>query len=128
MAILTADPGPEDEPARGDPGDVGELARHQHGMAQRKQVHAGMDGQHGMQHRQRGRLHQPVEPHPAEEAHMVPAADVVDAGRRHPRQVGPGCLRGLLEQAQGREHADSDRCPGPARSARLGQAGLLRIL
>jgi hypothetical protein len=34
MAILTADPGPEDEPARGDPGDVGELARHQHRMAQ----------------------------------------------------------------------------------------------
>src|SRR5207344_759553 len=25
VAILTANPGPEDEPARGDPGDVGEL-------------------------------------------------------------------------------------------------------
>jgi hypothetical protein len=33
VAILTANPGPEDESARGDPGDVGELARHQHGMA-----------------------------------------------------------------------------------------------
>ena len=126
MAILTANPGPEDEPARGDPGDVGELARHQHGMAQRKQIHAGVDGQRGMKHRQRGRLHQPVKPRPGEETHMIPAADVVDARRRHPRQEGPGSLWVLLEQAQGREHTDPDRRPGPARSVRLGQADRLR--
>ena len=49
VAILTADPDPEDQPPGGDPGDVGELARHQDGMAQRQQVHAGVDRQRGMQ-------------------------------------------------------------------------------
>jgi len=38
VAILTAYPGPEDQPPGGEPGDVGQLAGHQDGMAQRQQV------------------------------------------------------------------------------------------
>jgi hypothetical protein len=79
-----------------------------------------------MKHRQRSSLHQPVKPHPGEETHMIPAADVVDARRRYPRQEGPCSLRVLLEQAQGWEHTDPDRRPGPARGVRFGQADRLR--
>ena len=107
VAVLAAYPGPEDEPPGGEPGDVGELAGHQDGMAQRQQVHAAVDGQRGMKHRQCRGLHQPVEPHPGE-AHVVAAANVVDAFFADVRQEGAGGLRALLQQAGGREHADPD--------------------
>ena len=94
VAVLAAHPDPEDEPPGGEPGDVRELAGHQDGMAQRQQVHAAVDGQRGVEHRQRGGLDEPVEPHAGEEAHMVAAADMVDArlgGLRQecPRGSGP---------------------------------------
>ena len=106
VAVLTAYPDPEDEPPGGEPGDVGELAGHQDGMAQRQQVHAGVDGQRGMKHRQRGGLHEPVEPQRRRKAHVVAAADVVDACLARP---APG-MRG--------------RSPGPAPAGR--RAGTCR--
>ncbi len=73
-------------------------------MAQRQQVHAAVDGQCGMEQRQRGGLHEPVEPCTGK-AHVVSAADMVDARLGGPRQECPGSLRALLQQAGGREHA-----------------------
>jgi hypothetical protein len=104
-AVLAAYPGPEDEPARGEPGDVGQLAGHQDGMAQRQQVQAGVDRQRGMKHRQHGGLDEPVEAQ-AGETDVVSAADVVDACLLHVRQECAGSLRALLQQPGRREHAD----------------------
>ena len=94
-AGLTAHPDPEDEPPGCEPVDVRELAGHMDGMAQRQLVHAAVDGQRGMQQRQRGGLHEPVEPR-AREAHVVSAADMVDARVADPRQKYPGGLLALL--------------------------------
>ena len=104
-AILAAYPGPEDEPPGGEPGKVGQLAGHQDGMTQRQQVHTAVDGQRGMKHRQRGGLHQPVEPR-AGETDVVAAADVIDARLCGLREECAGSLRALLEQTERREHAD----------------------
>ena len=105
VAILAAYPDAEDEPSGGEPGDVGQLAGHQDGMAQRQQVHAAVDGQRGVKHRQRRGLHEPVEPQ-AGETDVVAAADVVDAFLLGLRQECAGSLRALLEQPGRREHAD----------------------
>jgi hypothetical protein len=107
-AVLAADPGSEDEPPRRELRDVGQLARHQDGMAQRQQVHAGVDRHRGVEHRQRGGLHEPVEPDAGQEADVVAAADVVDAGLRGVRQERAGRLRAEFEQPGRREHADPD--------------------
>jgi len=82
----------------------------QDGMAQRQQIHAGVHGQRGMQHGQRRGLDEAVEPQAGEEAHVVAAADVVDARVADLRQKGAGGLRAPLEQAVGREHADPREC------------------
>ena len=110
MPVLAADPGPEDEPAGGELSEVGQLAGHQDGMAQRQQVHAGVDRQRGVEHRQRRGLDEPVESQAGEEADVVSAADVVDAFLRGLRQERARCLRALLEQSERREHADPDGC------------------
>jgi hypothetical protein len=104
-AVLTAYPDSEGEPPGSDPVDVCELAGHEDGMAQRQQVDAAVDGQCGMEHCQRGGLHEPIEPY-AGKTHMVSASDMVDARLADPRQECPGGLRALLEQVEGREHAD----------------------
>jgi hypothetical protein len=106
VAVLTAYPHAEDEPARSDPGEVGQLAGHQDGMTQRQQVHAGVHGQRRVKHRQRGGLHEPVEPQAAEETDVVAAADMVQACLLGLRQDGAGCLRAPLEQPGRQEHAD----------------------
>ena len=54
MAVLAPHADSEDEATGSDPVDVRELAGHQDGMAQRQQVDAGVDGQGGMKHGQRG--------------------------------------------------------------------------
>jgi hypothetical protein len=108
-AILAADPDAEDEPSRGDTGKVGQLAGHQDGMTQRQQVHAGVDGERRMKHRQRGGLHQPVEPHAAGETDVVAAADMVDAFVLGLRQERVSRLRALLKEPERREHADPGR-------------------
>ena len=113
-AILAAYPDAEDEPSGGEPGDVGQLAGHQDGMAQRQQVHAAVDGQRGVKHRQRGGLHEPVEAQAGDETDVVAAADVVDAFLLDLRQECAGSLRALLEQPGRREHADPD---GASRAA-----------
>jgi hypothetical protein len=77
-------------------------------MAQRQEVHAAVDGQGGVKHRQRGGLYEAVEPH-AGETHVVAAADMVDARLADVLQERAGSLRALLEQAERREHADPDR-------------------
>jgi len=56
MPVLTAYANPEDKPPGSELADIGKLAGHQDGMAQRQQVHATVDRQGGMKHRQRGRL------------------------------------------------------------------------
>ena len=48
VPILPAHPDTEDEPSRSEPGEVSELACHQHRMAQRQQVDANVDGQRRM--------------------------------------------------------------------------------
>ncbi len=60
-----------------------------------------------MQHRQRRGLHQPIEPE-AEEADVVAAADIVDAGISHLGQILHGGIPALVEQARRREHADPE--------------------
>jgi hypothetical protein len=65
-------------------------------MAQRQLVHAKVDRQGGMKHRQRRSLDEPVEPHAAE-ADVVAAADVVDACVLGLRQERAGRLRTLLQ-------------------------------
>src|SRR5207344_643997 len=59
-----------------------------------------------------GGLHEPVEPRADEEAHMVSAADVVDARVGDPRQECPGGLWAPLKQVEGWEDADPGRCGG----------------
>src|SRR6185437_15642837 len=49
-------------------------------------------------------LHQAIEPE-AEEAHVVAAADIVDARISHPGQILHGGIPPLVEQARRREHA-----------------------
>ena len=61
VPILTTDPDPEDQPARREPGEVGQLPGHRHRVAQRQEVEPAMDRQCRMQHRQGGGLEQPVE-------------------------------------------------------------------
>lgn len=70
-----------------------------------------------MKHRQCGGLHEAVEPD-AGEAHMVSAADMVDARLIGLRQERASNLRTLLEQAEGREHADPGRCSRAASCVR----------
>ena len=96
-------------------------------MAQRQQVQAAIDGQRGVRHRQRGGLHEPVEPQ-AGETNVVTAADVIDACLIDPGQECAGSLRALLEQAEGREHADPGRCRRAACRVRRQAAGWLRGL
>jgi hypothetical protein len=62
-----------------------------------------------MEQRQRGGLHEPVEPR-AREAHVVSAADIVDPRFADLRKKCPGGLLALLEQIEGRE--DADPCHG----------------
>ena len=99
-------PTPKTSRAGSELGEVSELAGHQHGMAQRQQVNADVDGQRRMQHRQRRGLHEAVEPAAAKEAYVVAAADIVDARVRDLRQELPSGLLVLLEQAKRREHAN----------------------
>jgi hypothetical protein len=105
VAVLTTHPDTEDEAPRSDPVDICELPGHQDGMTQRQQVHAAEDGQCGMEHGQRGGLHEPVEPC-AGEAHVVSAADMVDARLPGPRQQCPSSLPAPFQQVEGRKHAD----------------------
>ena len=74
-------------------------------MTQRQQVNAEVDGQHRMEHGQRRSLYQAIEPE-AEEAHVVPAADIVDARLPHPGQIFPGGIRTPAEQAGRREQTN----------------------
>ena len=104
MAVFVTHPDPEDEAPGSDPVYVRELAGHEDGMAQRQQVHAAVDRQRGMEHGQRGGLHEPVEPC-AGEAHVVSAADMADARVPGLRQECPGSLRAPFQQVEGREHA-----------------------
>jgi SAM-dependent methyltransferase len=108
VAVLAAYPGPKDESAGGEPSEIGQLTGYQDGMAQRQLVHAKVDRQRGMKHRQHRSLDEPVEPHAAAEADVVAAADVVDACVLGLRQERAGRLRTLLQQAERREHADPD--------------------
>lgn len=105
VTILATHPNSEDEPARGEPCEVSEMAGHQHGMAQRQQVNTNVDRQCRMEHRQRRGLHEAVGPI-AEEAHVVAAADIVDVGLPDLRQKFAGGCRIPVEQAEWREHAD----------------------
>jgi hypothetical protein len=68
-----------------------------------------------MEHRERRGLHQPVEPDVGE-AHMIGAAQVVDARVADPGQEAASGRRALLQQAEWREHADPRR---PGRLVRL---------
>src|SRR5215471_17670939 len=114
MPVLAAYSDPEDKPPGSELVDIGELAGDQDGMAQRQQVHAAVDRQGGMKHRQGGRLYEPVESEAGEEAHMVCAADMVNAGRADLLQERPRGMRVMLKQAEGREHADTGRNGRPA--------------
>jgi hypothetical protein len=109
VAVLATDPDTEDEPPRSQALDVRELAGHQDGMAQRQQVHAGVDRQRGMKRRQRGGLHEPVEPHAGEEAHVIAAADMVDARLGGLRQERPRGSWAMPEQVERRKHAHPRR-------------------
>ena len=99
MAILATHADSEDEPSRSELGEVSELPRHQHRMAQRQQVNANVDGQRRMEHRQRRGLHEAVGAD-AEEAHVIAAADIVDARVRGLGQELPGSLWTPAEQAR----------------------------
>jgi hypothetical protein len=99
VAVLAAYPRAEDEPPRREPRDVGQLAGYQDRMAQWQQVHAPVDGQRGVRHRQRGGLHEPVEPSSGE-ADVVAAACVIDAFLTGAGQEWAGGLRVLLEQPE----------------------------
>jgi hypothetical protein len=105
VTVLAAYPDPQYQPSGSELGKVSQLAGHQHGMAQRQQVNTDVDGQRRMEHRQRRGLYEAVESQ-AEEAHVVAAADVVDARLPGLRQNVPG--RGRIpagQQGNRREHA-----------------------
>lgn len=106
MPVLAAYADAQHEPPRRQPGEVGELAGDEHRVAQWQQVDADMHVQRGVQHGQRGGLHDPVEPDPGHEADVVAAADVVDAGVRRPGQVRSGRLLPPVHHAERREQAD----------------------
>ncbi len=120
VAILATDADAEDKPSGSDPVDVGELPGHMDGMAQRQQVHAGMDRQRRMEHRKRGGLQEPVEPNARKEAHMIPAANMVDARVTQLPQEHPGSLGALLEHSERRKHANPGRRVPGSRVLRCG--------
>ena len=108
MAVLAADADAEDQAPGGEPLDVGQLAGDQHRMAQRQQVEATVDLQRGVQLGQRRGLHEPVEARTGEEAHVIRAADMVEACVADQGEIGPGRGRIPVEQVDGREHAHPD--------------------
>jgi hypothetical protein len=58
-----------------------------------------------VQHGQRGRLNEAVEPDIAE-ADVIAAADVINAGRGDPVEIRAGRGDAALEQVEGCEHTD----------------------
>ena len=105
MSVLTADADSEDQAPGSELRDVGELASDQDGMPQRQQVEAGVDRQRRVQHRQCRRLDEPVESLAAK-AHMVRAADMVDAGLVDPGEVVGSEIARSLEEVEGWKHAE----------------------
>jgi hypothetical protein len=106
VTVLSADAHPEGQPPGREPLEVRELPGHQDWMAQRQQVQAARDPQRGVQRDQRRGLQEPVVAQACDEAHMVGAADMIDARRRDLVQEGPGGDWNPVQQIGGREHAD----------------------
>ena len=107
MAVLAADAHTEDQATGRELVEVGELARHEDRMAQRQQVHAGHDGQRRVQHRQRRSLQDAVEAGPDEEAHVIAATHVVDAGVVHTSEIRRR-VGGIPERPGRREDPDPE--------------------
>ena len=76
-------------------------------MTQRQQVHTRHDGQRRVQHRQRGGLQETVQAGADEEAHVVAAADVVDAGVVHTTEIRRRVIR-VPERPGRREDPDPE--------------------
>jgi hypothetical protein len=80
VSVLAADTDAEHEPARGEAGHVGELARHEHGMAERQAIDGRVRPQPiGSRQHVRG-ADEPVEARTDEEADVVTDPDVIEAG------------------------------------------------
>ena len=80
VRILAADPHAEHEPARCEFGDAGKLARHEHRVAQRKQVKRDVARQVGVAGEQSSSVDQGVCARSDEEADVIVDADVIDSG------------------------------------------------
>ena len=80
VRILAADPHAEHEPARCEFGDAGKLARHEHRVAQRKQVKRDVARQVGVAGEQSSGVDQGVCARSDEEADVIVDADVIDSG------------------------------------------------
>jgi hypothetical protein len=106
VPVLAADAHAEGQPPGREALKIRELPGHQDRMAQRQQVQAAGDPQRGSQRGQGRGLHEPVEAQASDEAHVVAAADMVDAGLADAGQERPGGGRIPAQQVEGREHAD----------------------
>ena len=108
VRIFATDPDAEGQPARCQLGDAGELACHQHGVSQRKQVQRHITGQFWEVGEQRGRVDQRVCSCADEKAHMVADAHVIDAGLANAIKPRAALLDWTRELADGGEDAHSN--------------------
>jgi len=107
VRVVTAHPDPEHQPPGGQLRERRHLPRHRDGVAQRQEVHRGVDGK-ARRHRQRRRLHQPVVAVAVAEAHVVADAEVVEPGCFRPFDERGQRLRVPLERGQWWAHADAE--------------------
>ena len=121
VAILPADAHAEDEAARPETFQVGQLAGNEHRVAQRQEVDPGVHGESGIERGDHPGVQEPVEAGAGEEADVITAADVVEPRRGHiveergePLRVGHQPLR--------REQTNTDHGDHPLRSDVAGVA------
>ena len=125
VAVLTTDADAEREAARRQLGERGDLAGHRQRVPQRQEVDGRADADRPSERSECGGLDEPVEALPTLERHVVPDAELVDAGRLGTVDDGPQIRRTGLEQLARRAQPDAHRrgmvivgiWPGPSGSA-----------
>ena len=108
MAILATHTDTEREPARRQLGERGDLPGDGQRMPERQEVDGGAHPDRARERRQGGRLDEPVEALTALERHVIPDAQLIDAGSLGALDDGAQVRRAALEQLAGWAEPDTN--------------------
>ena len=121
VAILAADAHAEDEAARPETLQVGQLASNEDRVAERQEVDAGVNGEFGIERGNHSGVQDPVEAGAGDEADVITAADVVEPCCGHLVEEGAEPLR-VGQEPLGRKQTNTHHGGQPSRSGVAGEA------